>query len=140
VNIRPAKASFVATNETGKVVVAQGGTADLKVGVERAGYDEAIEFTLEPKVEGLTLSQAVIEAKKKEGTLQFKADASMVPGSIYQVRLESIKPVAGRVQTYQSLTNQFGTGAILATTLDGWITVAIKAKAKEETAEKPKSP
>ncbi len=139
-NIRSAKTSFVATNETGKVVVAQDGTADLKVGVERLGYDEAIEFTLEPKVEGLTLSKSSIEAKKKEGTLQFKADASMVAGSIYQVRLESIKPLGGRVQTYPALTNQFGTGATLATTLDGWITVAIKAKAKEEAAEKPKSP
>ncbi len=137
-SIQPSKTAFVVTNETGKVIVAQGGTADLKVGVVRAGYDEAIEFAIEPKVEGLTLSKAVIEAKKKEATLQFKADASLLPGSIYQVRVESIKPVGGRVQTYSSLTNQWGTSSTMATTLDGWITVAIKAK-PEEAAEKPKS-
>lgn len=137
-SIQPSKSTYVATNGTDKVVVAQGGTADLKVGVERLGYDEAIEFTIEPKVEGLTLSKAVIEPKKKEATLQFKADASLLPGSIYQVRVESIKPVGGRVQTYSSLTNQWGTSSTMATTLDGWITVAIKAK-PEEAAEKPKS-
>jgi hypothetical protein len=137
-SIEPAKTAFVAKTETDSLVVAQDGTADLKLTVERLGYDGAIAFELEPKVTGLSLSKAGVEAKKKEGTLQFKADASMVPGSIFQVRVQSVNPAAGHIQTYQTFTNKLGTSSTMAAVLDGWITVAIKEKAAPK--EKPKAP
>lgn len=139
-NIRPAKAATLVKTETDKVVVPAGGTGDLKVTVERAGYEGTIEFVLAPQVEGLTLARNSIEAKKKEGTLQFKADASLVVGSIHQFRVQAIGPGGGYVQTAQALTNQFGVTTPMTTVLDGWVTVGIKAKAKEEAAERPKSP
>lgn len=140
-NIRPAKAASVAKTETDKVVVPAGGTGELKITVERAGgYEGAIEFTLEPKVEGLTLAKNVVEAKKKEGMLQFKADASLVAGSIHQFHVQASVPGAGFVQTSQALTNQFGVTTPMTTVLNGWVTVGIKEKVKEEAAEKPKVP
>jgi len=137
-SIEPSKTAFVAKTETDSLVVAQDGTADLKLTVERLGYDGAITFELEPKVAGLSLSKAGVEAKKKEGTLQFKADASMVTGSIYQVRVQSVNPAGSHVQTYQTFTNKLGTSSTMAAVLDGWITVAIKEKAAPK--EKPKTP
>jgi hypothetical protein len=139
-NIRPSKIAAIAKTETDKVVVPAGGTGDLKVVVERAGYDGVIEFALEPKVEGLTLVKNSIEAKKKEGTLQIQADTGLVVSSLHQFRVQAIGPGAGFVQTAQALTNQFGVITPMTTVLDGWVTVAIKAKAKEEAADKPKSP
>ncbi len=137
-SIEPTKTAFNAKTETDSVVIAQGGTADLKLTVDRAGYDGAITYELEPKITGLSLGKADIEAKKKEGTLQFKADASMKTGGIYQVRLQAVNPVAGQVQTYQTFTNKLGTSATMAAVLDGWITVAIKEKPVPK--EKPKTP
>lgn len=137
-SIEPAKTAFIAKTETDGVVITQGGTADLKLTVERAGYDGAITYELEPKITGLSLSKAGVEAKKKEGTLQFKADASMSPGSIHQVRVQAVNPAAGQVQTYQTFTNKLGTSSTIAAVLDGWITVAIKEKTAPK--EKPKTP
>jgi len=137
-SIEPAKTAFIAKTEADGLVIAQGGTADLKLTVDRAGYDGAITFDVSPKINGLSLSKAGIEAKKKEGTLQFKADDSMSPGSIYQVRVQAASPAVGQVQTYQTFTNKLGTSATMAAVLDGWITVAIKEKPAPK--EKPKTP
>ncbi len=137
-SIEPAKAAFIASTETDDLVIAPDGTADLKLTLERAGYDGAITYELEPKITGLSLSKAGVEAKKKEGTLQFKADASMAPGSIYQVRVQAVNPAGGQVQTYQTFTNKLGTSATMAAVLDGWITVAIKEKPAPKG--KPKTP
>lgn len=138
-NIRPAKNGFDVKTEANNLVVAAGGTADLKLSIDRLGYDGVIEFGLEPKVTGLTLAKGSVEAKKKgEVTLQVKADESLSPGSVFQVRVQSVNPTGVYAQSYSVLTNLYGPSSTMASVLDGWITVAIKAKT--EATEKAKSP
>ncbi|HEY1172967.1 MAG TPA: hypothetical protein VGH19_16485 [Verrucomicrobiae bacterium] len=133
-NIRAAKTGFDARMETNSLVVAAGGTADLKLTVDRLGYDGEIQFNLQPKVEGLSLAKSSVEAKKKgEVTFQVKAEESLSPGSVFQVRVQSVNPAAaGYVRSYSALTNQYGPSSTMASVLDGWITVAIKAKQEEK--------
>lgn len=138
INIEAAKTGFIAKTEADKALISPDGVAKLKLTLDRQGYEGEIQFAIAPRIEGLALAQDTIEAKKKEGTLELRADAGLKPGALYQVRLQALKPGTGFVQSYETLTNQWGTSSTMAPVLDGWITVAVKEKS--ESKEKPKSP
>lgn len=86
-------AEFELNSETDSVRIEPGKDAELKLAIDRDGYNGPVKFVITTPVDGVAISDAVAKKGSKETTIKIMADNNLTPGTTFPIKISGCRGI-----------------------------------------------